>query len=118
MLPGEVLRVALEERIAFGPDTRRPVAERIRGRLPALDPEMLALALGETQHALTDAQALAQEFVAGVRTQAEVVAELRSRFPWLAGDVAPGSGRRVARRDGAPDLADRLGSYGHFLAIA
>jgi hypothetical protein len=117
MLPGEVLRVVLEERIAFGPDTRRPVTERIRGRLPELDAEMLALALGEAQHAITDAEALAQEFVAGVRTQGEVVAELRSRFPWLVGDVAPGSGRRAARRDGAPDLVDRLGNYGHFLAL-
>jgi hypothetical protein len=116
-LPGDVLRAVLEERIAFGPETRRPLTERVRGRVPALDAEMVALALREAQRAVTDAEALARESVEGVRTPAEVVAELRQRFPWLAGDVAPGSGRRTARRDGAPDLADRLGSFGYFLAI-
>jgi hypothetical protein len=118
-LTDAVLRAALEERIAFGPETRRPLAERLRARLPGEDSETLALALGEAQRAVTGAEALARECVAGYRTQAEVVAELCHQFPWLTSNAATTGPRRApaARRDGTPDLADRLGHFGYYLAI-
>jgi hypothetical protein len=98
-IPDDVLRVALEEYIAFGPRTRRPAEERVGERLPNVATATRAAALAEARRAVALAEALAREYVDGKRTQGEVVAELRRAVPWAA------------------ELAPSLGHFGYHLVI-
>jgi hypothetical protein len=100
-----LVRAALEECIHMGPETARPAETRLAARVPEQSVEARRAALAEAKRAVAAAEALAGEYVAGTRTQAEAMAELRRRFSWLD-DTA-----------GEDDLAERLGSYGYYLAI-
>lgn len=76
------------------------MADRARGA----DAGAQAAALAEAERAVGAAAALAQEYQDGRRTQAEVIVELRRRFPWLDGDVGG-------------NLAARLGHFGYYVVI-
>jgi len=90
----------------MGPETRRPVNERLQERAPgATDGDRMA-ALVEAKRAVAAAEALAREYQAGRRSQKATVAELRRQFAWLdVSDAADG------------DLAQQLGAFGYYLVI-
>lgn len=122
MIPDEVLRAALEEHIAFGPDRKRPAEERLARRLPLVPPATRRAALEAAGEAVEVAYELAREYTAGGRTQASVEAELARRFPWLR--AGPPAARRpwwrrlpFWSRAREADLVVRLGHYGYYLAI-
>jgi len=97
----KLLRVALEENIRMGPETRRSASERLARRARRASERERATAIRQATRAVAAAEAYAREYQDGKRTQVEVVAELRRKFPWLGDD----------------DLAERLGSYGYYLVI-
>jgi hypothetical protein len=102
-----LLRTAVEEHIRMGPQSCRPVAQRLARRARGASAAELASALRRAGRAVAAAEALAREYQDGKRAQADCVAELRRRFPWL--DDA-GAGK-------AGDLAVRLADFGYFLVI-
>ena len=121
-VPDEVLRAALEEYIAFGPQRVQPVEERLARRLPLTAPEERSAAIAVAREAVGVAEALAREYVSGSRTQDAVVAELARRYPWLhvASASTPRSWWcRLAFWTRAPeaDLAAQLGHFGYYLVI-
>jgi len=85
----------------MGPEARRSVEKRISRRARGASEAERAAALAQAGRAVAAAEALAREYQDGKRAQADVYAELRSKFPWLAND----------------DLAVRLRDFGYFLAI-
>jgi len=91
----------------MGPEARAPAAERLAARFGAHSAQTQAEAMLEARRAIAVAEALAREYEAGRRTQAQVESELRRQFPWLAG--ADG------KRD--KDLAGQLGHFGYYLVI-
>jgi hypothetical protein len=96
-----LLRLALEEDIRMGPETRRSVEERVARRARGAGGAERAAALEQAGMAVAAAEAMASQYQKGERTQADVYAELRCKFPWLAKN----------------DLAVRLGDYGFHLVI-
>jgi hypothetical protein len=102
----ELLRAALEESIRMGPETRRPVEERLQARAPGATDSDRAAALVEAKRAVAAAETLAREYQAGRQSQKAAVAELRRQFPWLnVSEAARG------------DLAEQLGAFGYYLVI-
>jgi hypothetical protein len=101
----ELLRAALEERIRMGPETRRPVEERLAARAAGSTDLDRTAALAEAKRAVAAAESLAREYQANRRSQKAAVAELRRLFPWL--DTG----------DSGADLAAKLGHFGYYLVI-
>lgn len=89
----------------MGPESRRPVGERLAERAGTSTADERASALEEANRAVAAAEKLAREYQAGSRGQRAAVAELRRLFPWLDEDDAPS------------DLAARLGHFGYYLVI-
>jgi hypothetical protein len=103
--PPGLVRLALEELIRMGPETRRSADNRLADRVPGANPQSREAAMAEAHRAVEKAESLAREYVDGTRTQDAAEFELQGQFAWLA-DPALGD-----------DLTKRLGSYGYFLAI-
>lgn len=101
-----LLQMAVEEYIRMGPEIRRSQSERLAKRARQASQAERAAALLQAGRAVEAAESLAREYQDGKRTQADCVAELRRRFPWLD-DGAPKAG----------DLAVRLANFGYYLVI-
>jgi hypothetical protein len=104
-LPPSLLAIAVEEYIRMGPERARSDEDRIADRAPEYDAATRQAALVEAQRVVRSAEALAADYVAGTRSQADAEAALRRLHPWFD-----------ALRDRG-DLAKRVGSYGYYLAI-
>ena len=102
-LPPRVLRAALEEYIRLGPETRRPVEERLRARVPELSESASADALAAVRAAVKASEDLAKECLDGRRKEASVAALLRERFAWLGEPPADA------------ELTQRLAKFGFYL---
>lgn len=83
------LRVALVARIEFGPQTRRPIDERLRERLPESEQSDRSAALEAAREVVRIAERLVREFRAGERTEETIQPALLKLFPWLDADAAP-----------------------------
>ena len=99
----ELLRAALEERIRMGPETRRPVMKRLARRARGSDEQGRLEALPKWTRLSSSRRTWLENMRRGTRTQADGIAELRRRFPWLDGLDEEGATR-----------ARRLGHYGFF----
>jgi hypothetical protein len=89
----------------MGPESRRPIEERLQVRAPGSTNLDRVAALAEAKRAVAAAESLAREYQADRRSQKAAVAELRRLFPWL--DTG----------DGGADLAAKLGHFGYYLVI-
>jgi hypothetical protein len=118
-VPNHVIRVALEEAIAAGPEIRIPVETRVQTRLPDVSQDACQAALKEARRAIDLAEEFAREYLAGARTQDAVVDGLRRNFGWLEEPTRHADdSKSSSTRDTAPvDLAVRLSSYGFHCAI-
>ena len=103
-LPPHVLRAALEEYIRLGPESRRPVEERLAARLPELSAPAVAAAITVAREAVGASEQLAKECMDRRRTEKSVAVALRERFAWLGGSRGPDV-----------DLSRRLANFGFYL---
>lgn len=122
-LPHDLLRSALEEYIAFGPQTVRSPEDRLASRLPHHQPADRRAALIVAREAVAAAEELAREYADGRRTQASVSETLLRRFNWLIDPALPQrqSWWRQLLTHGTtraqPDLVTRLANFGFHLVI-
>src|SRR5688500_10100017 len=120
-VPGDLLRCALEEYIALGPNTVHSPEDRLARRIPRYSAEARSAALVVAGEAAAAASGLAREHEAGVRTYESVVQTWEQRFPWVV-DPAPPEPRpwwlRLLTRGTTRkelDLATRLANFGFYL---
>src|SRR5512132_226003 len=100
----DALRAALDEYMRVGPESRRPLEERLGARLPELSPADLAAAIAGARTAVSASERLAKECMDGYRSERSVAAALREQFPWLG-----------ERRLFDAGLAGRLAHFGFYL---
>jgi len=107
-------RIALLTRIEFGPESRRPIGERLAERLPALTPADRAAALDTANQVISAAERLVREFRAGARTEDTITPALLEWFPWLGADAA------AVQSPGAlpaKDLSSQVRSFAYYLVM-
>ncbi|HJQ20786.1 MAG TPA: hypothetical protein VJ867_10580 [Gemmatimonadaceae bacterium] len=118
MVDDELLRMALVEYMRFGPESRTPVAERIRSRAPDASEDDVATALRTVSAAVHAASRLATAGMRGERSERSIREELARTFRWLRPSEDSHDRRwwkrflPVFRRD---DLAQRLKNFGFYL---
>jgi hypothetical protein len=113
-LTPDEFRIALLTRIEFGPETRRPIPERLAERLPALKQSDRVIALGTAHQVVSVAERLVREFRAGKRTEDTVTTALLESVPWLGADAAPVRSQAALP---AKDLSSHVRSFAYYLVV-
>ncbi len=113
LTPNE-LRIAVLARIEFGPETRRPIGERLAERLPALTPSERVAALDTAHQVVRVAERLVREFRAGQRAEETITPALLKSFPWLGAAAAPV--HAPAARP-AEDLSLRVRTFAYYVVM-
>jgi hypothetical protein len=109
------LRTALETSIEFVPKSSPSREQRLRERLPKLDPSEIATALVEAQQVVATAEGLVREFRAGQRDEESIEPALRERYPWLAPEAVPPHRWLWIFSRPAEDLSTRVRAYAYYL---
>ncbi len=112
-LTSDQLRIALLTRIEFGPETRRPISERLASRLPGVKPSQRAAALQAADQVVAAAERLVREFRAGTRAEDTITAALLQLFPWLGADAASSQSLDAV----GEDLSARVRAFAYYLVM-
>ena len=109
------LRTALKTSIEPVPKGSPSREQRLRERLPALDPSDIATALFEAQQVVETALDLVREFRAGQRDEESIEPALRERYPWLAPEAVPPHTWLWIFSQPAEDLSTSVRAYAYYL---